>query len=83
MVQGVQAVQVVHLVQANQASILFQAECAMLVAAKTFIDIYIFIGPESDHWLCLMPTQNLLRLLLLPMLMMSIVLATVCCRFGS
>ena len=30
-----------------------------------------------------MPTQNLLRLLLLLMLMMRIVLATVCCRFGS
>ena len=28
-------------------------------------------------------TQNLLRLLLLLMLMMRIVLATVCCRFGS
>ena len=30
-----------------------------------------------------MPTQNLLRLLLLLILMMRIVLATVCCRFGS
>ena len=30
-----------------------------------------------------MPTQNLLRLFLLLMLMMRIVLATVCCRSGS
>ena len=30
-----------------------------------------------------MPTQNLLRLLLLLMLVMRVVLATVCCRFGS
>ena len=30
-----------------------------------------------------MPTQNLLRLLLLLMLVMRIVLATVCCRFRS
>ena len=30
-----------------------------------------------------MPTQNLLRLLLLLMLVMRIVLSTVCCRFGS
>ena len=30
-----------------------------------------------------MPTQNLLKLLLLLMLVMRIVLATVCCRFGS
>ena len=30
-----------------------------------------------------MTTQNLLRLLLLPILMLRIVLATVCCRFGS
>ena len=30
-----------------------------------------------------MPTQNLLMLLLLLMLVMRIVLATVCCRFGS
>ena len=30
-----------------------------------------------------MPTHNLLRLLLLLMLVMRIVLATVCCRFGS
>ena len=34
-------------------------------------------------WRVKMPTQNLLRLLLLLMLMMRIVLATVCCRFGS
>ena len=34
-------------------------------------------------WRVKMPTQNLLRLLLLPMLMMRIVIATVCCRFGS
>ena len=34
-------------------------------------------------WRVVMPTQNLLRLLLLLMLMMRIVLATVCCRFGS
>ena len=30
-----------------------------------------------------MPTKNLLRLLLLPMLMMRVMLARVCCRFGS
>ena len=30
-----------------------------------------------------MPTQNLLRLLLLLMLMLRIMLATVCYRFGS
>ena len=34
-------------------------------------------------WRVKMPTQNLLRLLLLLMLVMRIVLATVCCRFGS
>ena len=34
-------------------------------------------------WRVKMPTQNLLRLLLLLMLMMRSVLATVCCRFGS
>ena len=34
-------------------------------------------------WRVKMSTQNLLRLLLLLMLMMRIVLATVCCRFGS
>ena len=30
-----------------------------------------------------MPTQNLMRLLLLLLLVMRIVLATVCCKFGS
>ena len=34
-------------------------------------------------WRVKMPTQNLLMLLLLLMLVMRIVLATVCCRFGS
>ena len=34
-------------------------------------------------WRVKMPTQNLLMLLLLLMLMMRIVLATVCCKFGS
>ena len=34
-------------------------------------------------WRVKMPTQNLLRLLLLLTLVMRIVLATVCCRFGS
>ena len=34
-------------------------------------------------WRVNMPTQNLLMLLLLLMLVMRIVLATVCCRFGS
>ena len=34
-------------------------------------------------WRVKMPTQNLLRLLLLLMLVIRIVLATVCCRFGS
>ena len=34
-------------------------------------------------WRVKIPTQNLLILLLLLMLMMRIVLATVCCRFGS
>ena len=34
-------------------------------------------------WRVKMPTQNLLRLLLFLMLVMRIVLATVCCRFGS
>ena len=34
-------------------------------------------------WRVKMPTQNLLRLCLLPMLVMRIVLATVNCRFGS
>ena len=34
-------------------------------------------------WREKMPTQNLLILLLLLMLMMRIMLATVCCRFGS
>ena len=34
-------------------------------------------------WRMKLPTQNLLRLLLLPMLMMGIMMATVCCRFGS
>ena len=43
----------------------------------------LFIGPESDHWQCLSLTQNLLKLLLLLMLMMWIMLATVCCIFGS
>ena len=36
-----------------------------------------------DLWLVKMPTQNLLRLLLLLMLMMRNVLTTVVCRFGS
>ena len=69
--------------------------------------IFVFIGPESDHWQCLsvthwlthsllfskldwcdlwlvkMPTQNLLSLLLLLMLMMRNVLTTVLCSFGS
>ena len=36
-----------------------------------------------DVWLVKMPTQNLLRLLLLLMLMMRNVLTTVVCRFGS
>ena len=34
-------------------------------------------------WRVKMATQNLLRLLLLLILMMRVVLATVCCRFGS
>ena len=34
-------------------------------------------------WRVKMPTQNLLRVLLLLKLMMRIMLATVCCRFGS
>ena len=34
-------------------------------------------------WPLKMPTQNLLRFLLLLMLMMRIVLATACCRYGS
>ena len=34
-------------------------------------------------WRVKMPTENLLRLLLLLMLVMRIVLARVCCRFGS
>ena len=34
-------------------------------------------------WRVKMPTKNLLRLLLFLMLIMRIVLATVCCRFGS
>ena len=34
-------------------------------------------------WRVKMPTQNLLRLLLLLRLVMKIMLATVCCRFGS
>ena len=34
-------------------------------------------------WRVKIPTQNLLILLLLPMLMMRIMLATVCCRIGS
>ena len=34
-------------------------------------------------WRVKMPTQNLLRLLLLLMIVMRIVLARVCCRFGS
>ena len=34
-------------------------------------------------WRVKMPTQNMLRFLLLLMLMLRIVLATVCCRFGN
>ena len=34
-------------------------------------------------WRVKMPTQNLLRLFLLPMLMMMIMLATICCSFWS
>ena len=58
----------------------------------TEVGIRLIIKPESDllsltdwltHWLTGVPTQNLLRLLLLLMLMIRIVLATVCCRFGS
>ena len=58
----------------------------------------VFIGPESDHWLCLSVTNSLTdslthcRLVNLidvtlacedEMLVMRIVLTTVCCRFGS
>ena len=51
--------------------------CYSLTHSLLFSKLY-----WCDVWLVKMPTQNL-RLLLLPLLMMRIVIATVCCRFGS
>ena len=50
----------------------------------SLIDSLLFSKLDwCDVWLVKMPTQNLLRLLLLLMLTVRIVLATVCCRLGS
>ena len=50
---------------------------------SAFTCVVIWISGAMWAWCVKMPTQNLLRLLLLLMLMLRIMLATVCCRFGS